>query len=47
VLLGVYFPKPNGEQPAIDGHSSTADIVSAFATRIAKLPASFVSDPPR
>ena len=47
VLLGVYFPKPNGEQPAIDGHTNPADIVGAFATRIAKLPASFVADPPR
>jgi hypothetical protein len=45
VLLGVYFPKPTGEQPAIDGHSSTAAIVSAFATRVAKLPSSFVADP--
>ena len=45
VLLGVYFPKPDGEQPAIDGKTSTADIVTDFAARIAKLPASFVADP--
>ena len=44
VLLGVYFSKPNAEQPSIDGHTKLADIVSAFATRIAQLPASFVSD---
>ena len=47
VLLGVYFSKPNGEQPPIDGRTKPADIVSAFATRIAQLPASFVADPAR
>ena len=47
VLLGVYFSKPNGPQPAIDGHTKPADIVKAFATRIAQLPASFVADPGR
>jgi len=47
VLLGVYFSKPDGEQPPIDGHTKPADIVSAFATRIAQLPASFVADPAR
>ena len=44
VLLGVYFSKPNGEQPPIDGHTTLADIVGAFAARIAQLPAGFVSD---
>jgi hypothetical protein len=43
VLLGVYFSKPDGEQPPIDGHTTVADIVSAFATRMAQLPESFVS----
>ena len=47
VLLGVYFSKPDGEQPPIDGRTKPADIVSGFATRIAQLPASFVADPPR
>jgi len=47
VLLGVYFPKPNGEQSPIDGQTSVAGIVTAFAARIAKLPRSFVADPPR
>ena len=46
VLLGVYFSKPDGEQPPIDGRTKPADIVSGFATRIAQLPASFVADPP-
>jgi hypothetical protein len=44
VLLGLYFSKPNGEQPPIDGHTKLADIVGAFATRVAELPAGFVSD---
>ena len=44
VLLGVYFSKPNGEQPPIDGHTKLADIVGSFATRIAQLPEGFVSD---
>jgi hypothetical protein len=47
VLLGVYFSKPDGAQPPIDGHTKPADIVSAFATRVAQLPASFVADPAR
>jgi hypothetical protein len=47
VLLGVYFSKPDGAQPPIDGHTKPADIVNAFATRIAQLPASFVADPAR
>ena len=44
VLLGVYFSKPNGEQPPIDGHTTVPDIVGAFAARVAQLPESFVSD---
>jgi hypothetical protein len=47
VLLGVYFSKPDGAQPPIDGHTKPADIASAFATRVAQLPASFVADPAR
>jgi hypothetical protein len=47
VLLGMYFSKPNAEQPAIDGATNLAGIVTAFATRIARLPASFVADPAR
>jgi hypothetical protein len=47
VLLGIYFSKPNGQQPAIDGRTTPADIMNAFATRIAQLPASFVADPAR
>jgi hypothetical protein len=44
VLVGVYFSKPNAEQPAIDGHTKLADIAAAFATRIAQLPPSVVAD---
>jgi hypothetical protein len=46
VLLGVYFPAVKGEQPVIDGSTTPSDIVTGFATRIEKLPASFVADPP-
>ena len=44
VLLGVYFSQPDAEQPSIDGHTKLADIVGTFATRVAQLPPSFVSD---
>lgn len=47
VLLGVYFSNPDREVPPIEGHTEPADIVSAFATRIARLPASVVADPVR
>jgi len=46
VLLGVYFSKPNAEQPAIDGNTKLADIAAAFANRLAQLPPSFVADSP-
>ena len=39
--------KADDPQPAIDGHTKPADIVNAFATRVAQLPASFVADPTR
>ncbi len=43
ILLGIYFPQPDGTQPAIGGHTTIEGIVEFFATRIAQLPASTVN----
>jgi hypothetical protein len=42
VLMGVYFPKPAGSQPAVAGKTSVADIVGLFEARMARLPAKVV-----
>ena len=43
ILLGIYFPQPDGTQAAIGGRTSIEGIVEFFATRIAQLPASTVN----
>jgi hypothetical protein len=40
VLEGVYFGRPAGAQPAVDGNTTIAGIVRVFEERIAALPAS-------
>ena len=42
VLLGVYFPKPDGPQSPVAGQTSIPGIVGVFAGRVAALPASIV-----
>jgi len=42
-LLGVYFPAPNGAQPAVAGKSSIESIVGLFEQRVAALPAKVVN----
>jgi hypothetical protein len=42
VLMGVYFPQPNGVQPAVDGKTSVEGIVGVFEARMARLPAKVV-----
>jgi hypothetical protein len=41
-FLGLYFPAPNGEQPAVAGKTSIEDIVGLFEARLAALPESVV-----
>jgi hypothetical protein len=36
-LLGLYFPAPNGAQPAVAGKSSIESIVALFEQRMAAL----------
>ena len=43
VLEGVYFPAPEGRQPAVNGETTIAGIARIFEERIAALPASAVS----
>ena len=43
VLLGLYFPQPDGAQAPIDGKTSIPDIVAVFASRLAKLPDAVVN----
>jgi hypothetical protein len=43
VLEGVYFPSPDGAQPAVEGQTTIAGIVHIFEQRIAALPASVVN----
>jgi hypothetical protein len=43
VLMGVYFPRPNGAQPAVGGKTTIEDIVGLFEARMAKLPAKVVN----
>ena len=43
VLMGVYFPRPDGAQPAVRGQTSMAGIVNLFATRMAQLSTAVVN----
>lgn len=38
VLLGVYFPNPDGPQSSVDGRTTVPGIVDVFAKRLAALP---------
>ncbi len=42
-LLGLYFPSPDGKQPAVDGRTSIESIVAEFEHRLAQLPDSVVN----
>ena len=42
VVLGVYFPKPDGPQAPVAGQTTIPGIVGVFAGRVAALPASIV-----
>ena len=42
VLLGVYFPQPDGPQAPVAGQTTIPGIVGVFAGRVAALPASIV-----
>jgi hypothetical protein len=43
VLLGVYFPKPDGAQPPVARNTSVQSIVQLFQSRLAALPDSVVN----
>jgi hypothetical protein len=43
VLLGLYFPQPDGPQPAVDGKTSVESIVGLFEARMAHLPKTVVN----
>ena len=43
VLMGIYFPQPDGPQVAVEGHTTIPGIVGVFEARMAKLPASIVN----
>jgi len=40
ILLGVYFPHPDGKQSPVAGQSTVAGIVKVFADRLARVPRS-------
>ncbi len=42
VLMGLYFPRPGGAQPAVAGKTSIEGIVGVFEARMARLPAKVV-----
>jgi hypothetical protein len=42
-FLGLYFPSPDGRQPAVDRRTSIAAITRVFEQRLAQLPASVVN----
>jgi hypothetical protein len=42
VLMGIYFPQPDGTQSAVAGQTTIAGIVNVFANRMAQLPDSVV-----
>jgi hypothetical protein len=43
VLMGIYFPQPDGTQSAVAGEKTIAGIVNVLANRMAQLPASLVN----
>ena len=43
VLMGVYFPRPDGAQPSVRGQTTMAGIVNLFAARLAQLSAAVVN----
>ncbi len=43
VLMGIYFPQPDGPQVAVEGHTTIPGIVGVFEARMANLPASLVN----
>src|SRR4029077_6453436 len=43
VLLGLYFPRPDDPQPAVDGKTSVESIVGLFEARMARLPKTVVN----
>jgi hypothetical protein len=43
LLMGVYFPQPDGAQSAVGGQTTIPGIVGIFESRIAQLPESAVS----
>jgi hypothetical protein len=44
VLMGIYFPKPDGTQTAVTGQSTVEGIVKLLEQRVADLPDSLVQD---
>jgi hypothetical protein len=42
-LLGLYFPQPDGAQPAVAGHTSIESIVGLFERRMAALSSKVVN----
>jgi hypothetical protein len=42
VLMGIYFPRPDGAQSPVAGQTTIAGIVNVFANRMAQLPDSVV-----
>jgi hypothetical protein len=42
VLMGIYFPNPDGAQSPVAGQTTIAGIVNVFANRMAQLPESVV-----
>jgi hypothetical protein len=42
VLMGLYFPQPNGAQPSVAGKTSIESIVGLFEARMARLPANVI-----
>jgi hypothetical protein len=42
VLMGIYFPRPDGAQPPVRGQTTMAGIVNVFATRMGQLPTAVV-----
>jgi hypothetical protein len=43
VLMGIYFPAPDGAQAAVRGQTTLEGITNIFATRMAQLPSSVVN----
>jgi hypothetical protein len=43
VLMGIYFPEPDGAQSPVRGQTTLAGITNVFANRMAQLPSSVVN----